>query len=73
MCQHSPYQCCVTSISPAEPSGKVSKLSVTLVGSGEHEANISWSPLAPGEWNGIPYGYYVSYSETHLDTVHFLS
>jgi hypothetical protein len=44
----------------AEPTGKVVNLSVSLVGSGEHEATISWSPLSPGNWNGVPYGYYVS-------------
>ncbi|CAI8027400.1 Neuronal cell adhesion molecule, partial [Geodia barretti] len=44
----------------AEPTGKVVNLSVSLVGSGEHEATISWSPLSSGDWNGVPYGYYVS-------------
>ena len=45
----------------AEPGGNVSNVSVSLVvDSGEHEANISWTPLSPGDWNGIPYRYYVS-------------
>ena len=48
------------SLSRTEPSGAVTNLSASLVGNGEHVANVSWSPLASEFWNGIPYGYYVS-------------
>ena len=47
---------------PVEPTGKVSNLSVSLAGNADYNANISWSPLSPGDWNGVPYRYYVSSS-----------
>ena len=48
------------SLSRTEPSAAVTNLSASLVGNGEHVANVLWSPLASEFWNGIPYGYYVS-------------
>lgn len=44
---------------PSEPSAAVTNVTVSLV-ENDNEVNITWKPLKAGEWNGVPFGYYVS-------------
>ena len=45
---------------PAAPNVSVSNVSVTVASGSGFQVNISWLPLPDHQWNGKPYGYYVS-------------